>query len=78
MTQEYGVLPVDVSNYWGYLTSRIGAPQQKYGDTGVASEAKTPKRIRSMRMRVDRGGTACIIVIQVLIKLIPNNEYKRI
>lgn len=59
-------------------SSRIGAPQQKYGDTGVASEAKSPKRIRSTRMRVDRGGTACIIVIQVLIKLIPNNEYKRI
>ena len=55
-------------------SSRIGASQQKCGDTGVASEAKSPKRIRSMRMRVDRGGTACIIVIQVLIKLIPNNK----
>ena len=54
--------------------SRNGAPQQKYGDTGVASEAKSPKRIRSTRMRVDRGGTASIIVIQVLIKLIPNNK----
>ena len=58
-------------------SSRIGAPQQKYGDTGVASEAKTPKRIRSMRMRVDRGGTACIIVIQTLIKLNPNNKLKQ-
>ena len=37
-------------------SSRIGAPQQKYGDTGVASEDQPPKRIRSMRMRVDRGG----------------------
>ena len=57
--------------------SRIGAPQQKCGDTGVGSEAKSPKRIRWMRMRVDRGGTACIIVIQVLIKQIPNNKLKQ-
>lgn len=48
--------------------SRIGAPHQKCGETRAASEDQPPERIRSMRMRVDRGGTACIIVIQNLMR----------
>ena len=36
--------------------SRNGAPQQNYGEARAASEDQPPKRIRSMRMRVDRGG----------------------
>ena len=58
-------------------SSRIGASAKKYGEALVASGAKTPDRIRSTRMRVDRGGTACIIVIQILMRIILKSVRRR-
>lgn len=51
----------------------------KGGEAGTGERSGAAELIRSMRMRVDRGGTACIILIQILIRIVLklNKDYVR-